>query len=189
MSGTDSGEEANLIDRLRNGEQEALVELYKSNFAMVKSYVLRNNGALEDAEDLLQESLVVLWQNVRKAEFELTSRISTYLMAVCKNLWLKQLSKNGRMMGEELIQPQAHSVNPDHGQNMDLKKIGDALDEMGETCRTLLVMFYFDGYDMDTIAKTLNFNNADTAKAKKYQCFKKLEEIVKKRYRMSDFLR
>ena len=33
------------------------------------------------------------------------------------------------------------------------------------------------------------FNNADTAKAKKYQCFKKLEEIVKRRYKMTDFLR
>jgi hypothetical protein len=42
---------------------------------------------------------------------------------------------------------------------------------------------------MDTIAKRLQFNNADTAKAKKYQCFKKLEEIVKRRYKMTDFLR
>jgi RNA polymerase sigma factor (sigma-70 family) len=189
MSGTESGEENPLIERLRGGDQEVLVELYKSNFTMVKTYVARNNGVIEDAEDLLQDALVVLWQNVRKPEFELTSKISTYLMAICKNLWLKQLSKNSRMMGEELILPQAHSTSPGHGQSMDLKKIGDALDEMGDTCRELLVMFYFDGYDMDAIAKNLGFNNADTAKAKKYQCFKKLEEIVKKRYRMSDFLR
>jgi DNA-directed RNA polymerase specialized sigma24 family protein len=110
-------------------------------------------------------------------------------MAVCKNLWLKQLGKNSRMMGEEQIKPQAHSETPVGGQAMDLKKIHEALDELGDTCKNILVMFYFDGYDMDTIAKSLQFNNADTAKAKKYQCFKKLEEIVKRRYKMTDFLR
>lgn len=189
MSGTESDAEKKLLARLQAGDQDALVELYHANFNMVKSYVAKNNGVVEDAEDLLQDALVVFWQNCRKPGFELTSKISTYLMAVCKNLWLKQLSKTGRMMGEELIKPQMLSESHDEGRSMDLKKIHDALDEVGDTCKNLLVMFYFDGFDMDTIAKTLHFNNADTAKAKKYQCFKKLEEIVKKRYQMSDFLR
>lgn len=189
MSGTESGAEQGTLERLQTGDQDALVELYNANFAMVRNYVVKNNGVVEDAEDLLQDALVVLWQNVRKPGFELTSKISTYVMAVCKNLWLKQLSRSGRMMGEELIKPQMHSENHSEGREMDLKKIHDALDELGETCRNILVMFYFDGYDMDTIAKSLNFNNSDTAKAKKYQCFKKLEEIVKKRYKLSDFLR
>ena len=188
MSGAESGTEQEILERLKTGDQESLVQLYHANFAMVKNYVAKNNGVVEDAEDLLQDALVVLWQNVRKPEFELTSKISTYMMAVCKNLWLKQLSKSGRMMGEELIKPEAHSERPVEGQAMDLKKIHEALDEMGDTCRTILMMFYFDGYDMDTIAKTMSFNNSDTAKAKKYQCFKKLEEIVKKRYKLSDFL-
>lgn len=189
MPETETGEDLDLLQRLRRGDKDALVDLYKSNFSMVKSYVLRNNGVDEDAEDLLQEALVVLWQNAHKAEFTLTSKLSTYLMAICKNLWLKQLNKNSRMTGEEQILPQAHSVNPDHGQQMDLKQISKALEEVGDTCRDLLIMFYFDGYDMDSIARAMKFANADTAKAKKYQCFKKLEEIVKRRYKMSDFLK
>lgn len=189
MSGTESGSEQEILERLQQGDQEVLVDLYHANFGMVRNHVLKNNGAVEDAEDLLQESLVVLWQNVRKPGFELTSKISTYIMAVCKNLWLKQLGKNSRMMGEELIKPQVHSENPDPGQHLDLKKIHDALSELGETCKNILVMFYFDGYDMTAIAEALQFNNADTAKAKKYQCFKKLEEIVKSRYSKTDFLR
>lgn len=189
MSGTESGTEQELLERLQSGDQEVLVGLYHANFGMVRNYVAKNNGVVEDAEDLLQDALVVLWQNVRKPGFELTSKISTYIMAVCKNLWLKNLNKNQRMMGEELIKPQALSENPNAGQAMDLQKIHEALDELGETCKNVLTMFYFDGFDMDTIAQTLNFNNSDTAKAKKYQCFKKLEEIVKRRYQITDFLR
>jgi RNA polymerase sigma factor (sigma-70 family) len=189
MSGTESGAEQKQLERLQAGDQETLVELYHANFAMVRNYVVKNNGVVEDAEDLLQDALVVLWQNARKPGFELTSKISTYIMAVCKNLWLKQLGKSSRMMGEEMITPQVHSETPNEGRAMDLKKIHEALDELGDTCRNILTMFYFDGFDMDTIAKRLQFNNADTAKAKKYQCFKKLEEIVKRRYKMTDFLR
>lgn len=189
MSGTESDSEQKLLQRLQSGDQEALVDLYHANFPMVKNYVAKNNGVVEDAEDLLQDALVVLWQNCRKPGFELTSKISTYIMAVCKNLWLKQLSKSGRMMGEELIKPQMHSESHNEGKDMDLKKVHEALDELGDTCKNILVMFYFDGYDMDAIAKAMSFNNSDTAKAKKYQCFKKLEEIVKKRYSMTDFLR
>ncbi len=156
---------------------------------MVKNYVIKNNGAQEDAEDLLQDSLIVLWQNVRKPEFELTSKPSTYIMAIVKNMWLKKLSKNSRMAGEELIKPENHSEITNPGQQMDMQKLTEALDEVGDTCREVLTMFYFDGYDMNSIAEALNFANSDTAKAKKYQCFKKLEEILKKRYAITDFLR
>lgn len=188
MSGTLPAEDIRLLERLREGRKEALLELYKSNQAMVKQYILRNQGSLEDAEDLLQEALVVLWQNVHKAEFALTARISTYLMAVVKNKWLKNLSKNGRIVGEELMPMEAVTA-PSYGQSngMDMKIISDSLDQLGDTCRELLIYFYYDGLDMINIAKLMKFANSDTAKAKKYQCFKKLEELVKKKYKLSDF--
>lgn len=189
MSETKGEKEEQVLSRLRDGDKNVLVGLYKANFSMVRSYVAKNNGSTEDAEDILQDALVVLWQNVRKPDFVLSSKISTYIMAVVKNLWLKQLSKNGRMTGEENILPQAHSVNPDHGKAMDMKHLSKAMEEVGDNCRQLLLMFYFDGHDMETIARNMNFANADTAKAKKYQCFKKLEQIVKSRFNMSDFLK
>lgn len=189
MPETDSATDAKYVERIRMGDKNVLVEVYQANYAMVRNYVIKNNGVQEDAEDLLQDALVVFWQNCHKPSFELTSKTSTYIMAICKNLWLKQLNKNSRMSGEEQIQPQAHSVLPDHGKQMDMKKLSAALEEIGDSCKSILVMFYFDGYDMENIAKAMNFANADTAKAKKYQCFKKLEEIIKRRFNMSDFLR
>ena len=189
MSEKTGDQEQKQLAQLREGDRNVLLGLYKSNLAMVRNYAYKNNGSTEDAEDLLQDALVVLWQNVRKPHFVLSSKISTYLMAVVKNQWLKQLSKNGRMTGEENIIPQNHSVNPDQGKIMDMKHLGKALEELDENCRKLLMMFYFDGYDMETIARTMNFANADTAKAKKYQCFKKLEQLVKSRFTMTDFLK
>ena len=60
---------------------------------------------------------------------------------------------------------------------------------MGETCRQVLLMFYYDGLDMQTIAKANNFANADVAKAKKHQCMKELEKQVKSQFHSTDFFR
>ena len=51
-------------------------------------------------------------------------------MAIVKNMWLKKLSKNSRMAGEELIKPGDHSENPNPGQGMDMQKLTEALDAM-----------------------------------------------------------
>ena len=72
--------------------------------------------------------------------------------------------------------------------NPDMKLVRACLDEIGETCKTLLGLFYFDGYSMDRIAEMMDLSNADTAKSKKYQCLKKLEAITKSRFRKEDLL-
>jgi RNA polymerase sigma factor (sigma-70 family) len=58
--------------------------------------------------------------------------------------------------------------------------IGDAVRRLGEPCRTLLVLFYWEEASMEEIASRLGLANAETAKSKKYQCKKALQEILKR---------
>jgi RNA polymerase sigma factor (sigma-70 family) len=177
-----------ILRMMQNGDQHALVLLYKQHAGAVQRYILRNSGSREDAEDLLQEALVVAWQNAQKPDFRLTSRWGTYLTAICKNLWLKQLKKNSRFTDEAQVSPEKMSEPENSSRTMDLKKIVACVEQLDETCRKLLTLFYFEGLDMEQIALRVGFNNADTAKAKKYQCFKRLEQRVKQQYDRSDFL-
>jgi RNA polymerase sigma factor (sigma-70 family) len=188
MSETTTGKDQQWLERLQSGDQEVLVLLYKNNHTMIRSYVLKNQGRNEDAEDLLQDALIVLWQKVQQGNFVLSSKLSTYIMAVCKNLWLKRLGKQQRLEGEDKILPHLHITADNFSENSDFKHLQKAMDEIGETCKKLLMMFYFDGNDMEQIARKMQFANADTAKAKKYQCFKKLETLIKSRFNKSDFI-
>jgi RNA polymerase sigma factor (sigma-70 family) len=188
MSETTTGKDQQWLERLQSGDQEVLVLLYKRNHSMIRSYVLKNQGRDEDAEDLLQDALIVLWQKAQQGNFVLSSKLSTYIMAVCKNLWLKRLGKQQRMEGEDKILPHLHVITDNFSENSDFKHLQKAMDEIGETCKKLLMLFYFDGNDMEQIAKKMQFANADTAKAKKYQCFKKLETLIKSRFTKSDFI-
>lgn len=178
-----------IVSRLRQGDREVLVELYKQNEAMIFKFIREQNGRDEDAEDLLQEALIVLWRNARKPEFSLDVKASTYIYAIVKNLWLKQADKNKRMSSEESINPQLHATLPQSDATMDHAIVRKFLNQMGETCRQVLLMFYFDGFDMQTIAKANNFANTDVAKSKKHQCMKQLEEKVKSQFSSTDFFR
>ncbi|TNE81807.1 MAG: sigma-70 family RNA polymerase sigma factor [Bacteroidetes bacterium] len=177
-----------LVLEIKRGNKQALLQLYRDNFSAVRNHILKNNGKEEDAEDILQDAVVVVWQKVSHPEFELTSKLSTFLFAVAKNLWLKALNKNKRM---EPMQDQLdYKVSSEfsHVEAADLNWVVHYMDRLGDTCKQLLQMFYFEERNMQEIAQSLNFANADTAKAKKYQCFKRLESMVKERFQKSDFL-
>jgi RNA polymerase sigma factor (sigma-70 family) len=150
--------------------------------------VINNNGNNDDAEDILQDATIVVWEKVKNSEFVLQSKLSTYVFAICKNLWLKRLNKNSKMsvlddsFSENLTEESMPFMNQNHQIVMKM------MDTLGEKCRDILHMFYFDALDMSTIAKQLNYNNADTVKAKKHQCFKQLQAEFLLQYKKSDFL-
>jgi DNA-directed RNA polymerase specialized sigma24 family protein len=71
---------------------------------------------------------------------------------------------------------------------LDIRLVSEMVEQLGEACRKILTLFYFDGLDMTRIAELMKYANADTAKAKKHQCFKKLQSEFKEKYRKSDFI-
>lgn len=83
-----------IVARIHEGDREVLIDLYKQYEAMISNHVLQNSGNEDDAKDVLQDTLVALWQNVRKPHFELTVQLSTYLFAIAKtpgsNSWTSE---------------------------------------------------------------------------------------------------
>ncbi|MEM9981431.1 MAG: sigma-70 family RNA polymerase sigma factor, partial [Bacteroidota bacterium] len=144
----------------------------------------KNSGTEEEAKDVFQDALIVFWQKARKNDFQLTSKISTYLYSVCLNLWRKELERKSRLSNEE--KDGVTEITWEKEEKFRL--IHQCLGKLGETCRKVLYYYYFDGLSMQDIAEKLGFANADTAKTKKYKCKKELDEIVKTHYKETDFL-
>ena len=169
-----------------------LLLLYRRNFPQLRSYITRNSGDISDAEDMMQESLVIFWQKAQQESFTLTAKLDTFLFAVAKNLWLKQLRKNGREIVQDMTSDHSLDLAEEDEADSDLADqhaaLAKYLDKIGDTCKDLLSLFYFEGWDMERIAVKLRFANAQTAKAKKYQCKKKLEELIKQHYTAEDLL-
>ncbi|MBI3232984.1 MAG: sigma-70 family RNA polymerase sigma factor [Bacteroidetes bacterium] len=178
-----------LIEMIRHGKQSALIRLHKQCYDGIRNHILRNRGTDNDVDDIIQDALVITWQKVISPDFILTAKLSTYVHSVAKFLWMNKLRKEGReVLVEEIHEGGVPMWVERNHTSMDMKIIRSCMDEIGETCKTLLGLFYFDGYAMDKIAQMMDLANADTAKSKKYQCLKKLESIIKLKYKKEDFL-
>ena len=84
--------DSEFIDGLRTDNDVALSALYKKYFNVVLKYVLNNSGTEEEAQDIYQETVIVLYNNARKPDFTLNCAMQTYIYSVAKRLWLKQLN-------------------------------------------------------------------------------------------------
>jgi RNA polymerase sigma factor (sigma-70 family) len=173
-----------ILVRLKQGDENTLDLLYKQNYRMMIKLIVKNNGSEEEAKDIYQESLIVLWQKIRDPNFILTSKISTYLYSICLNLWRKELERKKRFSYE--IKEEVDIIDMDRDER--IKIINKCIQQLGETCRDVLTYYYFDRLSMVEIAEKMGFANSDTSKTKKYKCKKELDLLVKSLYKESDFL-
>jgi RNA polymerase sigma factor (sigma-70 family) len=178
-------EDARILDGIRTGDETALAKLYRQNRKSITVFLMRNNGTTDDADDMLQEALVILWERVRAGRHEYGARLSTFIFATVRNLWLRRLARKRREnpATHPLEEHPDESLSPLELLIYDEQTVAvrSALEALGEPCRTLLLLFYWEELPMEDIARRLGFANADTAKSKKYQCKKSLKELIANR--------
>ena len=176
--------DSEVITKIGEGDESAIDFLYQKYYKMMVNMIIKNNGTEEEARDIFQDALIVFWQKVRSNNLVLTSKISTYLYSICRNLWLKELEHKKRLSYEEKDDIQNLTIESEERK----KIIHQCIRDLGETCQKVLTLYYFDGLSMKEIAKELAFSNADTAKTKKYKCKKALDKLEKEKYSIEDFI-
>ena len=189
MTQNQAPSDAEVLANIRGGDKDMLVYLYARNRNSIRNLLRKNSGNDHDAEDILQEAVIVLWQQAGKPDFNLTSKLDTYIYAIARNLWLKQLRKRKNMVNEaEMVYDEKADHKDPFSDNDSGVILVKYVKMLSESCRDVLSLFYFDRLEMEEIALRLNFANADTVKAKKYQCKKKLEELIKRDFVKEDLL-
>jgi RNA polymerase sigma factor (sigma-70 family) len=176
--------EKEIFERIKQGDEKALEFLYKKYYRMMTKLVITNSGTEDEARDIYQDALIVFWQKATSGNLVLTSKISTYIYSICQNLWRKELDRKKRLSNEE--KDTAVALDTDTAEKE--KIIAQCIDQLGETCKKVLMYYYFEEMSMQDIADKLGFANTDTAKTKKYKCKKKLDDLVKAQYTEQDFL-
>lgn len=177
-------DEKEIFERICSGDEKALEFIYQKYYRMMTKLVITNSGTEEEARDVYQDALVVFWQKARSGKLVMTSKISTYVYSICQNLWRKELDRKKRLSNEEKDAPQTLDFDTPERE----KIIAKCIDQLGETCKRVLMYYYFDELSMQEIADKMGFANTDTAKTKKYKCKQKLDELVKSQYSEHDFL-
>ncbi|RRB02491.1 RNA polymerase sigma factor [Larkinella rosea] len=170
-----------LLAGLANGSDTVLEELYKRYFPMVMHLILNNSGTEDDAKDIYQETLIVLYEKVTTDSLELHCQLKTYLYSVSRRLWLKQLSMRNRngnsLLDTEGVAEVDDDLTDHEARDRQFDLMADSLDRLGEPCRTLLEDFYIHHLSMQDITEKFGYTNADNAKTQKYKCLMRLKRL------------
>jgi RNA polymerase sigma factor (sigma-70 family) len=173
--------EQKLLDGLAQNDRKAIEAIYKHHFNMVQSLILGNNGNPDDARDIFQEAMIVLYEKARSGTFQLNSQLKTYLYSVCRRLWLKRLSQLQRFSPEvenlEEIIPVEEDLERHEQRNKDFHLMERSMKSLGEPCKSLLEAYYLEKKSMVDIAADFGYTNADNAKNQKYKCLMRLKKI------------
>ena len=173
--------EQKLLEGLAVNDRKAIETIYKQHYNMVQTMVVNNNGYPDDARDIFQEAMIVLYERSRSGSFELNCQLKTYLYSVCRRLWLKRLSQLQRISPEVEKLEETVPVEEDlelHAQrNLDFQVMEKSLKNLGEPCKSLLEAYYLDKRSMVEIADSFGYTNADNAKNQKYKCLMRLKKL------------
>ena len=178
--GTDRTEQQ-LLEGLAINDRKAIETIYRQHYNMVQALVLNNSGYPDDARDIFQEAMIVLYEKARSGSFELNCQLKTYLYSVCRRLWLKRLGQSQRSFSEVEHLQDTISVEDElerHEQrNRDFQVMDQSLNSLGEPCRSLLKAYYLEMKSMVEIACDFGYTNADNAKNQKYKCLMRLKKL------------
>lgn len=174
-----------LLVGLQAGDRIALEHVYSSCFPLVERLVEANSGSSDEAKDIFQEAMMVLYDKLqRDGVFSLNCKLSTYLYAISRRLWLKSLRVKGRYTTEDFLQSEdSLSDEVDADLTLHVEKENQfqlmerSLQELGSPCSQILLSFYMDGKSMQTISEELGYTNAENVKNQKYKCLQRLKKI------------
>ncbi len=175
-----------ILEKLRSGDDSPIFDLYKlfrTEFIVWSKSTFK--ATEEQAKDAFQDAILDFHQNVVSGHLtELSSSLKTYIFQIGKHKILNIQKKERRMTYHEALHlinnGEADKFMEDENKAYTQEQISKAIDKLPEDCQKLLKLYYFNEYDMDSIARELNYKNSDTAKSKKSICMKNLMVELKK---------
>ena len=173
--------EQKLLDGLALNDRMAVETIYRRHYQMVQAMIINNNGSSDDARDIFQEVMIVLYEKVKTGAFELNCQLKTYLYSVGRRLWLKRLGQMQKLASEggrfEETVPVEEDLEFHEQRNKDFRTMERAMQNIGEPCRSLLDAYYLQKKSMMEIAGSFGYTNADNAKNQKYKCLMRLKKL------------
>ena len=176
-----------LLQGLARSDRKAIETIYRENFNMVQALIINNSGSSDDAKDVFQEAMIVLYEKVRSGTFELNCLIKTYVYSVSRRLWLKRLQQKSHFApvledAENTVQVD-DEIEENERINVEFEAMDRAISSLGEPCKSLLEAYYLNRKSMQEIAVSFGYTNADNAKNQKYKCLMRLKKIFFAQYK------
>jgi RNA polymerase sigma factor (sigma-70 family) len=174
-----------MLAGLKSRDEKILKEYYKIFFSGIRNFVLKNSGSEEDARDLFQDVILVLFQKVRDDSFLLTCSLSTFLFSVSRLLWFKELSKRKHISASSFILEDYADKDRDIHETAELNERLEiyrrTFESLSSDCQKVL-RYFIEGMSIAEITRKMGYKSDQHTKNRRYRCKLSLINHIKSIY-------
>jgi len=152
------------------------------------SFALKLTKRKEDAEDLIQETMMRAYRN--KSKFQVGSNFKAWSATIMRNTFINGYRKKKRRnMYKEPIDKHAYSleIDPSYNKGIDDLQLEDlkvVLDSIGKSYSQPF-MYFYNGFQYDEIAEKMEIP-IGTVKSRIFFARKKMREGIEKLYKVNE---
>ncbi len=170
------------IDGLVQNNSTIIQTIYKKFVPKVKNYIRMNSGDDDEAQDVIQEVLITIYNQAKTKGLQLTCPFDAYFFLLCKRRWLNELKKTSNK--EVTLQDENVSIDESvqdlafQTEVFDEKQslFDEMFQKLGEKCQEVLKLSFITK-TMEEVAAKLNVTYAYVRK-KKSLCTGQLTEMI-----------
>lgn len=170
------------IDGLVQNNSAVIQSIYKKFVPKVKNYIRINSGSADEAQDVIQEVLITIYNQAKTKGLQLSCPFDAYFFLLCKRRWLNELKKSSNkevtlkddnVSIDESVQELAFQTEAfDERQLL----FDEMFQKLGEKCQEVLKLSFVTK-TMEEVAEKLNVTYGYVRK-KKSLCTGQLTEMI-----------
>lgn len=170
------------LEGLKVRDPKVLRIIYKDHYPNVLGYIIQNGGSEDDAKDIFQETIMVVYKLLDAGDLDIQQDFGSYLIGIAKRLHLKQL--RGRRIHARFVQQEKPDFLEEHPSDIELENerelnlIRNNIFKLGDECKKIL-MWAAQGMSNEEIASKMGYKSEKTVRTKKYKCKSILIEMIK----------
>ena len=187
MANTTLHPDQSYIEGLANNDSAIIQSIYKKFVPKVISYIRNNSGDEDQAQDVVQEIMIVLFNQAKAKSLQLSCPFDAYFFLLCKRKWLNELKKasnKGVTIKEE--ETSTNEPTADMVAETELfeekQQLFDAMfQKLGEKCQEVLKLSFAIN-SMEEVAEKFNVTYGYVRK-KKSLCIGQLTQWIQENSR------
>ena len=169
-----------LVEKSKLGDRTSQYQLYELYVDAMYNVVMRMIGIKEDAEDVLQDSFVEAFKNLKNFRYE--STFGSWLKRIVINKSINHLKT--RRIAITPIENHEYYLNEDENEKSDQKSeqkdiqnIINGIEKLPAGYKQIINLYLIEGYAHKEIAQILEISEA-TSKSQYHRAKKKLITII-----------
>lgn len=182
MSQNKIHEDQKYIEGLKQNNSFIIQSIYEKFAPKVINYIKQNSGDEDKAKDVIQETIMTIYNQAHEKNLQLTCPFDAYFFLLCKRKWLNNLKQSdfkGVTINEELVSDGDDALELAFETTLYEQQhnlFEDMFQQLGQACKDLLKAS-FKIKSMEEVAKSIGVTYG-YARKKKSLCIGQLTKMV-----------